>query len=180
AVPFPSAAARDHAGALGIVFSCWRSGNGGRLSSRSETRARRNSGCRTKTTRPKSGGDRVGCAGRRPLVGNAWWNREAASYSQQIYKPLQMRPMVSDSGVLTLNVSDPGWLVRRPGPLRRAFLARTMDDLVPDHDYRMHLYMIRQPGLDVVYHVHPEQIESGVVQFKLPSMPAGTYRVYAD
>jgi hypothetical protein len=112
--------------------------------------------------------------------GNAWWNSEARSYSQQVYKPMQMKGLVDDSGVLTLRMRDPGWLVRQPGPLRRALFARSIDDLVPDHDHLMHLYMIRQPGFDVVYHVHPEQIESGVFQLKLPSIPAGTYRLYAD
>jgi hypothetical protein len=112
--------------------------------------------------------------------GNAWWNSEARSYSQQVYKPMQMNAVVDDSGVLTLKLRDPGWMVRQAGPLRRALFARTIDDLVPDHDHLMHLYMIRQPGFDVVYHVHPEQIESGVFQLKLPSIPPGTYRLYAD
>jgi hypothetical protein len=44
----------------------------------------------------------------------------------------------------------------------------------------MHLYLIRQPGLDVVYHLHPDQVGPGAFQLALPSMPAGTYRLYAD
>ena len=44
----------------------------------------------------------------------------------------------------------------------------------------MHLYAIRQPGLDVVYHLHPEQSGPGQFRLPLPDMPAGTYRLYAD
>jgi hypothetical protein len=44
----------------------------------------------------------------------------------------------------------------------------------------MHLYMIRWPQMDVVYHLHPEPVATGEFQLPLPSMPAGNYRLYAD
>jgi hypothetical protein len=44
----------------------------------------------------------------------------------------------------------------------------------------MHLYAIRQPGLDVIYHLHPEQSEPDEFRVQLPSMPAGDYKLYAD
>jgi len=55
-----------------------------------------------------------------------------------------------------------------------------MDDLVPDHGHIMHLYAIRQPGLDALYLLHPEQRESGTFTLTLPSMVAGRYKLYAD
>jgi hypothetical protein len=112
--------------------------------------------------------------------GNNWWNSEAASYRDKVYKPLRMAAAVDGSGTLTLTMSDPGWLRPRDGNLKRALFVRTIDDLVPDHDHLMHLYVIRQPGLDVVYHLHPEAAQTGVFKLKLPSMPAGVYRLYAD
>ncbi len=112
--------------------------------------------------------------------GNAWWESEAASYRKQVYKPLQMTGTLDGSGMLTLRMKDPGWMSPKRGRLSRMLLVRTMDDLVPDHEHLMHLYAIRQPALDVVYHLHPEQVQSGVFQLKLPSMPAGTYKLYAD
>lgn len=106
--------------------------------------------------------------------GNLWWNREAANYSKKVYKPLEMSALVDSSGTLTLRMQDPGWL------RKAAFPVRDTDDLIPDHDHLMHLYAIRQPALDIVYHLHPEPASPGVFQLKLPSMPAGTYRLYAD
>jgi len=55
-----------------------------------------------------------------------------------------------------------------------------MDDLVPDHNHLMHLYALREPGLDVVYHLHPDLVETGLFRLALPNMPAGTYKLYGD
>jgi hypothetical protein len=101
--------------------------------------------------------------------GNAWWKGEAESYGRYVYKPLKMRAVLGLDQVLSLNIDDPGWLK-----------SRKIDDFVPDHDHLMHLYLIRQPGLDVVYHLHPDQVGPGAFRLALPSMPAGTYRLYAD
>lgn len=112
--------------------------------------------------------------------GNAWWTSEAAAYRERVYKPLQMAGTVDARGTLTLKLSDPGWLLPARNKFSSALPVRSMDDLVPDHDHLMHLYAIREPGLDVVYHLHPEQVESGVFQLRLPSMLSGTYKLYAD
>jgi hypothetical protein len=71
--------------------------------------------------------------------------------------------------VLRLQLKDPGW---------RAF--RKTDDLIPDHNHIMHLYVIREPGLDVVYHLHPELVGDADFRLPLPNMPPGTYRLCAD
>jgi hypothetical protein len=100
--------------------------------------------------------------------GRNWWNQSEAEYGGNIYKAMQLQVTLK-AGVLSLQMSDPGWL-----PLRK------IDDLILDHNHLMHLYAIRQPGLDVVFHLHPES--SGPSQFRLPlpEMPPGTYRLYAD
>ncbi len=110
--------------------------------------------------------------------GRQWWNSDAAAYRSRIYKPLKMRASISN-GLLRLQLSDPGWLPSnvRYGALPRV---RSVDDLILDHNHLMHLYVIREPGLDVVYHLHPEQTGPGEFQLSLPSMPAGSYRLYAD
>jgi hypothetical protein len=109
--------------------------------------------------------------------GNAWWKSEAAAYTNKVYKPLEMSAAL-DGGVLTLNLTDPGWL--RPLPGRIPLFTRKIDDLVPDHDHLMHLYAIRQPGLDAVYHLHPELVQTGIFRLKLPAMRPGDYKLYAD
>ncbi len=110
-------------------------------------------------------------------LGNRWWSSEAASYSQQVYKPLHMAASLSERDVLTLKLKDPGWL-NDPG--FRSLFTRSIDDLIPDHGHLMHLYAIREPGLDVVYHLHPELAKPGTFRLQLPSIPAGTYNLYAD
>ena len=112
--------------------------------------------------------------------GNYWWNSEANDYNLRIYKPLQMSAAVQGSE-LSLQMSEPGWMQARTIE-QAAFrvFTRKMDDLVADHGHIMHLYAIRQPGLDVIYHLHPEQRDNGIFVLPLPSMAAGHYKLYAD
>jgi hypothetical protein len=101
--------------------------------------------------------------------GKSWWDNEAGDYAKHVYKPLTMQATVDSNQTLHLSIEDPGWLK-----------TRKTDDFVPDHDHLMHLYLIRQPGLDVVYHLHPDQVAPGKFDLALPSIPAGDYRLYAD
>ncbi|MBV8630287.1 MAG: hypothetical protein JOZ83_05145 [Silvibacterium sp.] len=103
------------------------------------------------------------------VFGNRWWGAEAADYSRYIYKPLQMQAELKPGDVLDLRLSDPGWLKQR-----------RLDDFIPDHDHVMHLYMLRWPAMDVVFHLHPEVAGPGDFSLRLPSVPAGNYRLYAD
>ena len=121
----------------------------------------------------------VGCA---IAFGFWWWTRAERNYRDKIYKPLNMSASLSGNE-LTLKLSDPGWLNfprRNIARLSPTVFVRTIDDLVPDHDHIMHLYAMREPGLDEVYHLHPEQTAAGVFRLSLPSMKAGQYRLYAD
>jgi hypothetical protein len=114
------------------------------------------------------------------IGGNSWWNAEAADYRQRIYQPLKMAASLRGAN-LSLTMSEPGWMQASTVQLAafRVF-TRKMDDLVPDHGHLMHLYAIRQPGLDVIYHLHPALSENGAFTLALPSMAAGHYKLYAD
>lgn len=103
------------------------------------------------------------------FLGNVWWKSEAASYSEYIYKPLQMSASLTAPATLHLALHDPGWIS-----------ARRLDDFIPDHDHLMHLYLIRWPEMDVVFHLHPQPADAGEFNLALPSMPAGNYDLYAD
>jgi hypothetical protein len=100
--------------------------------------------------------------------GNAWWNAEASDYARIVYKPLGLDAKV-DNGTLALQLADPGWL-----------RSRVVDDLVPDHGHLMHLFVVREPALDRVWHLHPEATGGGAFTFALPAMAAGRYRMFAD
>jgi hypothetical protein len=103
------------------------------------------------------------------ILGNQWWGAEASSYADYIYKPLQMSASLQPGNVLDLKLTDPGWLKQRK-----------LDDLIPDHDHIMHLYMIRWPEMGVVFHLHPQPVATGDFHLALPTVPAGDYRLYAD
>jgi hypothetical protein len=101
--------------------------------------------------------------------GNRWWKSEADNYGRYVYKPLTMKAVLEPDEILYLKIKDPGWLS-----------SRKTDDFVLDHDHLMHLYLIREPAFDVVYHLHPDQVAPSEFQLALPSIPAGTYSLYAD
>jgi hypothetical protein len=86
---------------------------------------------------------------------------------------------VLQGSLLTLSLNDPGWL-DSISDLATMAEVRKADDLVLDHGHLMHLYLLREPGLDVVYHLHPDLMRPGVFQLPLPVMPAGTYKLCAD
>lgn len=101
--------------------------------------------------------------------GHHWWASTETEYGQNVYKPLEMTATLLPDSVLRLQLTDPGW---------RAF--RKTDDLILDHNHIMHLYAIRQPGLDVVYHLHPALVGEADFRLPLPDMLPGTYKLYAD
>jgi hypothetical protein len=103
--------------------------------------------------------------------GAAWWNAEAASYSLDVYRPLRVDPVLSGN-VLDLNVR-----AFHPDSERRG---RSNNDFLPDHGHLMHLYAIREPEMDAVFHLHPELASAGDFRISLPAMPAGDYTLYGD
>jgi hypothetical protein len=103
--------------------------------------------------------------------GAKWWNVEAASYSLDVYRPLQVEPVLSGN-ILDLHVH-----AFDPDSARRG---RSNNDFLPDHGHLMHLYAIREPEMDAVYHLHPELAGPGDFRISLPAMPAGDYTLYGD
>ena len=100
--------------------------------------------------------------------GNSWWNSEANGYARYLYKPLEMTPSLEASR-LVLQLTDPGWL-----------LSRRLDDFLPDHGHLMHLYVIRWPAMDRVWHLHPEMAATGRFEQQLTDFPSGDYKLFAD
>jgi hypothetical protein len=103
------------------------------------------------------------------FLGNKWWGAEATNYAGYIYKPLQMQAQLQPGNILDLKLTDPGWIKQRK-----------LDDFIPDHNHLMHLYMLRWPSMDIVFHLHPRPVATGDFQLALPAMAAGDYRLYAD
>jgi hypothetical protein len=105
--------------------------------------------------------------------GAKWWNVEAASYADDVYRPMTMQAQLNGDQ-LDLNVQP---FVTGTGRDRRT---RSNADFLPDHGHLMHLYVIREPQMDAVFHLHPELVSTGDFRIALPSMPAGSYKLYGD
>jgi hypothetical protein len=105
--------------------------------------------------------------------GYKWWNVEAAAFAADIYHPLSLSPTLSGN-TLDLKIG------RHDTDALHSLRARSNNDLLPDHGHVMHLYAIRQPGMDAVFHLHPALVSAGDLRMSLPSMPPGTYSLYAD
>jgi hypothetical protein len=111
--------------------------------------------------------------------GNAWWKAEAASYSRVIlYRPFASEASVTTNGdrrVLTLTIRDDRW-TGHPDPQTR------YNALIPDHGKLMHLFLVREPDLGALAHLHPvaRTPEALVFDADVPPLPLGRYRVYGD
>jgi hypothetical protein len=107
------------------------------------------------------------------FASNHWWNVEAADYGSKIYQPLAMHPSLSGN-VLSLTIDDD---IPAQNPKHKLL---ELNDLLLDHGKIMHLYAIREPDMDAVFHLHPELVSKRALQLTLPAMPPGTYKLYAD
>jgi hypothetical protein len=114
--------------------------------------------------------------------GNSWWNSEASDTARKmIYKPPPLDVSLEPGGTLLLKMGNSEWHRTQPETVMTA--------LMPDHGYLMHLFLIREPGMDRFYHLHPRivPLEPGLhphhepwFEMELPAIPAGRYQVFAD
>jgi hypothetical protein len=107
-------------------------------------------------------------------LGNWWWNVAAADLATgMLYKaPPLTASLDKENGQLTLRMAENFWHERR----KDAWSMR----LVPDHGHVMHLFLLRTPGLEQFYHLHPELNADGSFTVSLPHISAGHYQVFAD
>ena len=107
--------------------------------------------------------------------GRAWWNAEARDYQRSVdfFKPPAAEVTLENQNRLLIRARDQGDTWHHQIKLK---------ELVPDHNHLMHLFLIRLPGLDCMWHLHPDLLEAeqGVFAQELPSMPRGHYQVFAD
>ena len=106
------------------------------------------------------------------FVGSTGEFAERVFYNPAVYSRLYQPAQISadvDGERLQIALSSPG-LIR----------FRRFDDLVPDHGHPMHMYALRIPELDRVYHLHPEMVGPGSFEKQLPTVSAGRYFTIAD
>jgi hypothetical protein len=109
-------------------------------------------------------------------LGNKWWNSVDNDYRHnRLYRTqsvqAELEPQPGGARQLTLRFSPKVRIDSTP--------------LIPDHGRLMHLFLIREPDGDVFAHLHPvrsrqEGADESVFTTRLPALPAGHYKLYAD
>jgi hypothetical protein len=106
-------------------------------------------------------------------LGNWWWNAQAAEIKQTtLYSAPPLRVFFDGTGRLTLRMEEDFWHRIRKG--------RWSMTMIPDHGHLMHAFLLRVPAMDRFYHLHPEQTEDGSFTLRLPTIPSGKYKIFAD
>jgi hypothetical protein len=103
--------------------------------------------------------------------GRAWWNGVDRAYAAGMYKPFHATASAVDSAgmrSLELAIDDPRWR------------GRVWTPLIADHGKLMHLFLVHDADLGAFAHLHPVPRDSDRFEARLPALPAGRYRVYAD
>jgi hypothetical protein len=103
--------------------------------------------------------------------GDKWWNVEAAKFTNAIYKPLSVSTQLEGDHLRMLVGAHSSATPDQ---------SRSNADFILDHGQPMHLYVVREPQLDLVYHLHPVFTRPGQFDLTLPTMPPGRYRLYGD
>lgn len=106
------------------------------------------------------------------FMGNAWWGAEAKNYSRVInyFRPPLAETQLDNGNRLVIRAKgqDPEWAQ-----------SVKIADVIPDHNHLMHLFLVSTPGMERIWHLHPERTGDAFSE-DLPSMPAGHYQVFAD
>jgi len=110
-------------------------------------------------------------------LGNWWWNVQAADLKHtMIYSipPLgvSLDRLHNEADLLTLRIQEDFWHKTRANQWSMS--------LIPDHGHLMHVFLLRVPAMDRFYHLHPEQTSDGSFTMRLPAIPAGKYKIFAD
>jgi hypothetical protein len=103
----------------------------------------------------------------------AWWNVDARDFAAttKFFKPPK----------LSVTLIPPNQLELKPSPDDKEWIHYIgFSKLIPDHGHLMHLFLVRTPSLDRVWHLHPRQMGDGSFVESLPSLDAGHYEVFAD
>jgi hypothetical protein len=103
------------------------------------------------------------------MFGNHWWNLEAANYTQHLYSNPKMSASLESGRRLVLRSPDATWV---EGVNRQP--------LIPDHNHLVHLFLIRMPGLDRFWHLHPQEFEPGAFAVGVAGVSPGHYQIFAD
>ena len=103
--------------------------------------------------------------------GNLRWRTMDQTFSNALYRPLPVQAAVESGAERHL---------LRLAPVASGAPESSWETLVTDHGKLMHLFLIRENGLDVFAHLHPVRRDGRMFEGVLPPLPAGSYELYAE
>jgi hypothetical protein len=114
------------------------------------------------------------------LLGKSWWGVNAAGFQRRVdfFKPPAAALKLVDGHRLEIRVERPETRAGR-SDLRSPNYLR-LGDVIPDHGHLMHLFLLRVPELNDMWHLHPDPTDGDAFSVDLPDVPAGRYQVFAD
>ena len=92
------------------------------------------------------------------FLGKAWWGVNAADFQRRVdfFKPPAAALKLVDGHRLEIRVERTDNRTERPDFRSPAYLR--LGDVIPDHGHLMHLFLLRVPELDAMWHLHPDSI----------------------
>ena len=115
--------------------------------------------------------------------GKIWWDAEDRAFREAMDQPFSTAASIAGAGssrMLKIDITDSAWVMRRDSMWLREHDKNTWSPLVTDHGKLMHLFLVRNPDMDALAHLHPTTSDSVHWTNPLPSLPAGRYRVFGD
>jgi hypothetical protein len=111
-------------------------------------------------------------------LNRSWWNAEAATYERSVdlLKPPRAETILVNGNHLVIRPASRLVFPRRTGKDREI----RMSELIPDHGHIMHLFLIASPGMQRMWHLHPDRADADSFAINLPAIPPGQYQVFAD
>jgi hypothetical protein len=110
--------------------------------------------------------------------GKTWWGFEETNFRRHLREGAWPDLAVSVRGANSQRI-----LQLTLG--KKAFRPNDSIRLVPDHGKLLHVFLVREPGLDAFAHLHPVRVphsEFGGNTFEaaLPLLPEGNYKIFCD
>jgi hypothetical protein len=100
-----------------------------------------------------------------------WHNMDLTYRANGIQKP---KPVATEVR------AEPGRVLVELREAQQSGLQPSWAVLIPDHGKLMHLFLIREPHLDVFAHLHPIRTSGGTFALVAPPLPAGGYQLYGE
>ena len=114
--------------------------------------------------------------------GKVWWDREDVAFQHSLYRPFPAVASITETGgaLLHFTIADSAWMRRGDAEWLRSHGEGVWTPLLTDHGKLMHLFLVRETDMLAFAHLHPTTSDSVHFVARVPPLPAGRYRIFAD